>query len=163
MKIGIDIGRVIIAGDTDEHSLFFSKNYLDAPAVTGAFESIARLAKAFGPENLYLVSKCGENTATRTMEWLQHQRFHEITGITPEQVFFCRKRHEKRGICLEHGITVFVDDRYTVLEHLTDFEALFFFQPEGKELQLFKAARKEFKMKIKPVADWNTILRVLLP
>lgn len=162
MKIGIDIGRVIIAGDTDEHSLFFSKNYLQAPAVTGAFEAIARLAQAFGPENLYLVSKCGERTAARTVEWLQHQGFHETTGISPEHVFFCRKRHEKRGICLEHGITVFIDDRYTVLEHLTDFEALFLFQAEGKELQLYKAARHEIKAVITTVPDWNTILRLLL-
>ncbi len=163
MKIGIDIGRVIIAGDTDEHSSFFSKNYLEAPAVAGAFESITRLAQAYGPENLYLVSKCGERTAARTVEWLQHQRFHETTGIPPEHVFFCRKRHEKRGICLEHGITAFIDDRFSVLGHLTDFEALFLFQPGDEELALYKASRREVKATMQVVRDWNTILRQLLP
>lgn len=162
MKIGIDIGRVIIAGDTDEHSSFFSKNYLEAPAVAGAFESIARLALAYGPENLYLVSKCGEATALRTVEWLQHQRFHEITGVPPEHVFFCRERREKRGICLQHDITVFIDDRYTVLEYLTDFEALFLFRAEGKELERYNAARPEIKAVMKAVPDWNTILDTLL-
>ena len=77
-------------------------------------------------------------------------------------VFFCRERHEKRGICLTHDITVFIDDRYTVLEHLLDFETLFLFNAEGKELQRYAAARPEIKAVMQSVPDWNTILKVLL-
>ena len=42
-KIGIDIGRVIISGDTDTPNQFFSIDYLKTPAVAHSFEAIAQL------------------------------------------------------------------------------------------------------------------------
>jgi hypothetical protein len=50
MAIGIDIGRVIIAGDTDTPNLFFSKSYLTAPAVDSAFEKMMADTRVLGHE-----------------------------------------------------------------------------------------------------------------
>ena len=58
--IGIDIGRVIISGDTDKPDQFFSNDYLEVCEVPGAFESIKKIVQKYGAANVFLVSKCGE-------------------------------------------------------------------------------------------------------
>ncbi len=116
-------------GDTDQPNSFFSRDFLQAPAVEGAFATIAKLTEKFDAGNVFLVFKCGEVTAERTMLWLHHQGFFIVTGINPDQVYFCRERHEKRIFCDELGLDTFVDDRFTVLQHLLHLPHLYLFNP----------------------------------
>ena len=51
----------------------------------------------------------------RSLAWLDRHDFWSLTGIRRDAVRFCRKRHEKAPICLEHRIGYFVDDRVDVL------------------------------------------------
>jgi hypothetical protein len=88
---------------------------LRAPAIDGAFESLARLRERFGGR-VWLVSKCGRRVQERTLTWLAHHRFFSRTGIAPANVRFCRARPEKAPICAELGITCFIDDREDVLD-----------------------------------------------
>lgn len=120
-RIGIDIGRVIIQGDGPDTSFVSGseEDALRAPAIDGAFESLARLVPRFGAGNVYLVSKCGKRVEARTRTWLAHNRLFEATGILEENLRFCRSREQKAPICAELGIRYFVDDRIDVLAFMT--------------------------------------------
>jgi hypothetical protein len=116
--LGVDIGGVIIEpADDDEDTSFFGPNYLHTPPVLGAFDALAALGGAF--DAVHLVSKCGEDTSRRTLEWLAHHDFAGRTGIGPDRVHFCRTRAEKGPIAADLGLTHFVDDKLEVLGYLT--------------------------------------------
>jgi hypothetical protein len=122
-RLGIDIGRVIIAGDhysSGEDTSFFDggiDNALRTPAVAGSFEAIARLTERFGGR-VWLVSKCGEPVEARTRHWLDHHRFFAATGVSADHLRFCRRRPDKAVHCAELAITHFVDDTVEVLDAL---------------------------------------------
>ncbi|WP_053234220.1 hypothetical protein [Sandaracinus amylolyticus] len=122
-RLGVDIGRVIIGATADDGTTdtsFLSGSEDDAlrtPPVPGAFETIARL-HAHLEGRVWLVSKCGPRIQALTRRWLAHQGFHDVTGIPPEHVRFCRERRQKREHALALGLTCFVDDRLDVLRHL---------------------------------------------
>ena len=142
-RIGIDIGRVIIGTDTDKPALFFSRDYLKAPENPGALQGIQTLCERLGPENIFLVSKCGQAVSEKTRDWLLYKDFYNFTGMGQDQVFFCRERHEKQGISAKLELDIFIDDRFTVLEHLLRLEhidRLFLFDPLENERQKFLAA-----------------------
>jgi hypothetical protein len=114
--LGVDIGRVIIAGDGPDTSFVggSEEDALRAPALPGVFEALERLCRRFRG-HVWLVSKCGKRVEGRTRTWLAHHRFFERTGIDPSHLVFCRTRPEKTPICAGLGVTCFVDDRTDVL------------------------------------------------
>lgn len=120
-RLGIDIGRVIIDGSSGSgDTSFFSGDtaaMLRTPAVPGAFAAIARLVPLFG--EAWLVSKCGPRVQRRSVEWLRHHRFFEVTGIAEGNVRFCLRRPEKAIHCVDLGITHFVDDKPDVIAAIT--------------------------------------------
>lgn len=121
-RIGIDIGRVITAAVTDgEPSIFSEENFLLAPEMPGAVEAIHDvIVPQFGPDNTYLVSKCGPAIQHRTTRWLQHIDFYERTGMRRGNVLFCLERSEKALIAARLGLTHFIDDREDVFNGMPD-------------------------------------------
>jgi hypothetical protein len=120
--LGIDIGRVIIDSPPGEDTAFFhgdQATMLRTPAVPGAVEAISRLVKLF-EGRAWLVSKCGARIQRRSLEWLRHHRFFELTGIAEGNVRFCLRRPDKAIHCAELGITHFVDDNTEVHAALRD-------------------------------------------
>lgn len=157
MRIGIDIGGVIIAQDTDEPDLFFSNDFLRAKPFPDCFEIIRLLIEKFGKENLFIISKCGEKIQRKSMEWLEHNQFFSITGFLPEHIHFCLERHEKAGIADRLQLNVFIDDRYTVLKHLLSLEQierLILFCPNETEQGLNKSNPNN---KILQVSSWGEV------
>jgi hypothetical protein len=116
-RLGVDIGRVIIHGDGPDTSFIGGSDAdaMNAPAMSGAFEALARLTALF-EGRVFLVSKCGPRIQARTRAWLGEQRFFELTGIAPDHLHFCRERPQKALICQKLRITCFVDDRVDVLQ-----------------------------------------------
>lgn len=118
-RLGIDIGRVIIDGPAHPDggdTAFFQGDeatMLATPEMAGAVEAIARLVDRFQSQ-VWLVSKCGPRVQARAEQWLQAHRFFERSGIPGDQVRFCRRRADKRQVCVELGSTHFVDDRLGV-------------------------------------------------
>lgn len=114
-RLGIDVGRVIIAGAAHARgadTAFFEGDeatMLSTPEVPGAVEAIRRLVTRFGGR-VWLVSKCGPQVQARTERWLAAHDFFDRTGLPRDHVRFCRRRAEKRGHCEELGLTHFVDD-----------------------------------------------------
>ena len=135
-RLGIDIGRVIIDGASHPEggdTAFFTGStaqLLRTPAMTGAFETIARLTVHFGGR-VWLVSKCGERVQRRTLQWLAHHDFAGRTGVPREHVRFCRHRPDKAVHCAELAVTHFVDDTLEVHQALRGVVAhRFLFGPQ---------------------------------
>lgn len=122
IRLGVDIGRVIIGGGSvpgSSDTQFFSGDtarMLATPAVPGAFETLARLVPRF--QQVWLVSKCGERVQRHTRQWLDHHDFAARTGIPRENIRFCLRRPDKAGHCAELGITHFIDDKLDVHQAL---------------------------------------------
>jgi hypothetical protein len=118
MKIGIDIGGVLTGAATQEDTTFFSDRYLETPEIEGAFGAVSRLVNLFGPDSVFLVSKAAPSTQLKTLEWLDHHLFHEVTLALRRNVRFCLKRPDKAVIARELGLHAFVDDKCEVLSYL---------------------------------------------
>ncbi len=118
--MGLDVGGVIVdlVGRNSDTS-FFGTRPLDTPAVADAFTTIAELVQGPFGGRAVIVSKAGPRVSARTLDWLRHHRFHELTGIAPADVHFVRARPDKDEVCRRAGVTHFVDDRLDVLEALT--------------------------------------------
>jgi len=118
IRLGVDIGRVIIGGGAvpgSSDTQFFSGDtarMLATPAVPGAFDTLARLVPRFA--QVWLVSKCGERVQRHTRQWLDHHDFAARTGIPRDNIRFCSKRPDKAVHCEDLGITHFVDDKLDV-------------------------------------------------
>lgn len=117
--LGVDIGRVISADDTDNGVSMLTENWRSTPFEPGALASLARLntSSAFAGR-IYLVSKCGPKIEGRTRTWLLEQKFFALTGIDRRHLYFVRERSEKARLCRYLGVTDFVDDRLGVLLNL---------------------------------------------
>jgi hypothetical protein len=120
LRIGIDVGRVLVGASTDggePDTSFLTATDDEAiriPPEPGAFDVVRDAVERTGG-HVYVVSKCGPRIATLTLAWMEHQRFFELTGVERRNVFFVRKRPEKRDVAARHGLTHFVDDRLDVL------------------------------------------------
>lgn len=158
--IGIDIGRVIISGDTDVPDQFFSNDYLNVRQVEGAFAAIKQVVATYGAQQVHLISKCGQVTQARTLHWLQHHGFFQDTGFARGNLWFCQERHQKQAIALEQGVRVFIDDRYSVLKHLTSLDRLYLFCPSATEQAAFEAETQKEKFII--VNGWAEVLDTIL-
>jgi hypothetical protein len=115
-RLGVDVGRVIIAGSGNADTSFLEGSeqaMLATPEVDGAIDTIARLQDVFAGR-IWLVSKCGRRVQQRTLRWLAAHDFWVRTGLPETQVRFCRTRAEKREHCLSLQLTHFVDDHREV-------------------------------------------------
>lgn len=130
-RIGIDVGGVIIDRFNDHSDTsFFSDNFLQSRAVPEAFDAIASIARLFGTDHVFIVSKCGAQIEEKTRAWFAHHFFYSRTGVHETHVRFCRRRADKSPICRELGINYFVDDRLEVLEPMLAFARhLYAFDP----------------------------------
>ncbi|WP_127503357.1 hypothetical protein [Actinoplanes solisilvae] len=135
IRLGVDIGRVIIDGGAQggADTRFFSGDtarMLTTPAVPGAFAALARLAPRF--DQVWLISKCGERVRRNSLMWLDHHDFAARTGIPRENVRFCRRRPDKAIHCAELGITHFIDDKLDVHQALRGIvEHRYLFGPQA--------------------------------
>jgi hypothetical protein len=126
--LGVDVGGVLIdrVGEGSDTS-FFGDRPLETPAVPLAVETLAALAAGAFAFRVHLVSKAGPKISTRTRAWLEHTGFAAATGIPADHVHFVRNREDKAPVCRRLGVTHFVDDRLSVLSHLTSVEHRYLF------------------------------------
>lgn len=153
MRLGIDIGRVIIGPRVDgvEDTRFIGRTLDEAihtPPAEGAFESIQELVETFRGQ-VWLVSKAGPSVQRKTRHWLEHHHFYEATGLRREHLVFCLKRHEKVGICRKLRIDHFIDDRADVLEPM---------EKTVRHRLLFGEQKGRPSRGLVPVADWDTVM-----
>jgi hypothetical protein len=152
-RLGIDIGRVIIkpAMTRDDTSFLdgSDEEAMETLPNDGAFEAIAMLVAHFN-RKVWLVSKAGQKVSMRTRQWLRHWDFYNQTKLPQENLFFCKERADKRGICERLRITHFIDDRLDVLSHMKGVVPnLYLFGPQPPRPPVTWA---------QPVLDWRSVL-----
>ena len=111
MKIGIDIGNVIIGGEGAD-TQFFTDNFLATPEVEGAWNSIHVLRLA-GFE-LHIISKCGLVVEAKSLRWLNTNAFTELIPL--HRIHFVRKRSLKAPMAQALELDIFIDDREDIIE-----------------------------------------------
>lgn len=155
-SLGIDIGNVIInhrLTDKEDKTLH-EERYSTIPAAEGVFSAVKKLNEKF-LGNVFLISKCTPWAQEKIIIWLKDNNFYSKTGVKPENVFFCRERHEKDKICRDNNITYFIDDRLEVLSHMVNTVShLFLYQPEQIEIDEFK----QFLSKVTRVESWTEVI-----
>jgi len=159
MKIGIDIGRVIIKpAQTADDTSFLHGSDADAMQtlpMPGAFEAIEQIFAACGGR-VWLVSKCGERIQARSRAWLAHWGFSERTGVTRDRFRFCRRRPDKAIIARELGLDVFIDDRIDIARHLAGVVPLRYLYGPQKSSATVPAG-------VTVALNWESVLSDLLP
>ena len=157
MKLGIDVGRVLISAEaegTKGDTSFIGgtlEHALATPPYEGMFEAVPELVKLFGGQ-VWLVSKARSRVQEKTLAWLLRHRFYERTGIPQGNVRFCIERHQKADHCRELGLTHFIDDRTDVLHHLEGIVPnLFLFGPQKIGTVI--------RHGVIPTVDWDVALR----
>jgi len=157
MKLGIDVGRVLISpGDESRPDTSFIggslEDALGTPPYEGMFDVVPALTQRFAGQ-VWIVSKCGRRVQERTLQWFERHRFFERTGIRSGNVRFCLKRPEKALHCRELGITHFIDDRTDVLGAMVGIVP---------NLYLFGPQEGPAPYGMQHVATWQDIARSLL-
>lgn len=115
MKIGIDIGRVIIGGDGEDTFFNDSKECIDAAEVLGALESVRGLYQT-GEHEIHFISKCGPKIEKKTLVWL---RYYIVERWIPlHRTHFVRKRELKAPMALALELDIFIDDREDIIESM---------------------------------------------
>lgn len=109
MKIGIDIGNVIIGGGGED--TFFTDDYLSTPEVDGAWKAVSKLAKN---HEVHFISKCGPVVEEKSMDWLDVEGYFHL--IPRHRVHFVRKRPLKAPMALALELDIFIDDREDIIE-----------------------------------------------
>jgi len=113
MKIGIDIGNVIIGGPQGVDTQFFTDDYLATPEIPGAYTSIRALT--FGHE-LHIISKCGKVVEAKSLRWLEQMEYH---GLIPlHRTHFVRQRPLKAPMAEALELDIFIDDMEDVIESM---------------------------------------------
>lgn len=139
MKIGIDIGNVIIGGGGED--TFFTEDFLKTPEMENAFGSILNL-KSAGHE-IHLISKCGESVELKSIKWLNMWGYFYV--VPQHKIHFVRKRPLKAPMAQALELDIFIDDREDIIESMQKVIAhsiLFTsWEQTNKELQeIFEAA-----------------------
>lgn len=119
--LGIDFGRTICdigSGHVTTGRAEVDPHFFDLPFVDGALEQIKSFVPLFGPQSMHIVSKCAPESEDPIKGWLARKNFWELTGMREGNIHFCRERDQKFEICLELGVSHFVDDRREVLHYL---------------------------------------------
>jgi hypothetical protein len=126
--LGVDVGGVLIDRVAEgSDTSFFGDRPLETPAVPDAVAVIARLAAGPFADRVHLVSKAGPKIEQRTRAWLEHTGFYAATGLEPQNLHVVRNRADKEPVCRRLGVTHFVDDRISVLNHLVSVRCRYLF------------------------------------
>lgn len=113
MRIGIDIGNVIIGGPQGVDTQFFTDDYLATPEVPGAYYSIHNLRSG---HELHIISKCGKIVEAKSLTWLEQKEYHALIPL--HRTHFVRQRHLKAPMAEALELQVFIDDMEDVIESM---------------------------------------------
>lgn len=159
MRIGVDVGRVIMCPTKDDGSpdtSFLSANFHEAMSVKAAdncFEVLHQLVDKTHSQ-VYIVSKCGNRIQDLTRQWFDAVDFYYMTGVERNQIHFVYKREDKQIVARELQLTHFVDDRTDVLLSL---------HQKVPNLYLFGKQKDDYCPPwAKHVPDWNAVRKELL-
>ncbi len=140
MIIGCDIGGVI-------------KNLISNQPIPLAIDTLHQLM--LNDHQIILISKCGHNYQTSTIQWLKDYQLDHIP------VIFCLSYEDKVEIAKLHQVQVMIDDKIQVLKSFpTTINKVWFCDDEQK----IKGTRKfqpDLMANLHLTRSWNEIYHVI--
>lgn len=127
-RIGIDIGGVLTR-EGDPEYMGSLEEWDSTWEAEGAFDACRKIARVFGPENTFLVSKVkpGGSMHRRIEQWLHETcNFCELTNIPKDNIVFVSAIDGPEGkgvVSAQLGLSHFVDDKSEVLKSIWEDEA----------------------------------------
>lgn len=139
MKIGIDIGRVIIGGGSEDTS-FFKDDFLSTPEIENAWGSVSDLVRM--ENEVHFVSKCGPIIEERSIRWLENHYY--FNRVPQHRVHFVRKRNLKAPMALALELDIFIDDREDIISSMKGIVYLpILFKSWGETMEQIESYSKE--------------------
>ena len=151
-RIALDIGGVIMSASNTTHE--------DTDASSGVTDECLDAVKAivalFGAENVFIISKARTKMADASLAKLHDRNFFKYAGLLIENVYFCKERIQKKPIAESLGITHFVDDRWSVLEHLDPDRTFRYLFPNPRDNSVPRGTKN-----VHMVDGWSALLAAL--
>ncbi len=122
-KISVDLGRTLI----DSIKKFYYPDSLDV---------VKRLIAKYGKDNVFIISRVNDAQKLRAEAFLDSTDFYNITGFNKNNLYFCFDRRDKSIFISGLNIDCHVDDRVSVMNHVSDKVLKLIFCPDEKELSL---------------------------
>lgn len=147
IRIGIDLGWTVKGHKPT--------NERDLPA-PDSFRVISEFVSS--GYVVYIISKVTSEQKERAEKWLAKHDFFNVTGVKPENLYFCFERRDKALFVDALGIKIMIDDRAEVMAHL-DYDVIkFLINPDQDDLQ----RHKEHLFNTKIVKDWLEIEKSII-
>jgi 5'(3')-deoxyribonucleotidase len=119
-----------------------------APPVAGALQGLAALRA-----EVYIISARRPHSVRYAQDWLIKHRVYD--AVPAERIYFCGGDEEKRGYCDRLGISLFLDDKVSVLDALPGKTKRVLFDEDGVAESL------GVKERLHVVKDWDEFRTVL--
>jgi hypothetical protein len=143
ITLGIDFGNTIVYNDYNGNKIAYLKS------VEVITEAVKRC------KEVYIISKVNEFQRLKVLHWLKENDFHEKTGISPNNVFFCGAYDQKGLIAHKLGINCFIDDKPEVMAHMNRTVYKILFCPNPKEVRQFDLKH------LQDVYSWDNVSQLL--
>lgn len=150
IRVGIDFGKVIGLDD-------------DPNPVPLAFVACRHCIGQFGPENVFIVSKAGEEMEQRICKWLNDHSFYDVTRLRRSHVIFVRTYEDKAHVACKLQLNWFIDDQVKVIRCMTQLECMtrvFWFGAGASDLDLIPDKQHRAKLVIASTG-WKCVLKSL--
>ncbi|MDA2922406.1 hypothetical protein MYX07_04035 [Patescibacteria group bacterium AH-259-L07] len=123
---------------------------VQAPIVDGSKRALNILKQ--GGYELFIISRREPRFQLNVIEWLEKN----IPGIfSIERILFVPKERAKDEVCQRYNISIYIDDKVSVLKKIKSVNKKFLFDPYN--------LRDDFDLgDIQPVSSWNEFLEILI-
>jgi len=142
--LGIDCGNVIFHG--------FGRS------VPGSLENIRKIVQSKHFDKIYIVSRARIIAKYYYLARLKYINFWNYTGISRNDIYFCRYDEEKAAICKQLNINYFIDDRFEVLRHLSMVDKKYALDPKLAKIKRFAKSNSDVVI----VKSWTELTPLLI-
>lgn len=119
-----------------------------APPVAGALQGLAALRA-----EVFIISARRSHSVRYAQDWLLKHRIYDT--VPAERIYFCGGDEEKRGYCERLGITMFLDDKVSVLDALPGKTKRVLFDEDGV------ADTLKVRERLQVAKDWEEFRTIL--
>lgn len=139
MIIGCDIGGVV-------------KNHIDDEPIDDAIRIIKNLSIE---HTIIFISKCRDNYAIKTTEWLKK---HQLNCFP---IYFCEDYKDKIAIANKYKVEVMIDDKMQVLSTFPDEIHRIWFCSDMKKIQGTQKYQPQLLRSVQIASTWTDIASIL--
>ena len=143
-RIGIDFGRTI--GEVEQE-------YSDK-----TFNIIKMIVQKYKSENVFIISKAGQEMQAKIRTWLDKYDFCNICEFDENNIHFVKEYTDKRNMIIKYNIDVFIDDHYKVIQSIMDLKQvkyIIWFNSKADQNLIPKKYRSKIRITSKWAKIWN--------